>query len=127
MVRVDNNGNPQSNGVDTSYNVYVETAASVSPTFDAIWVHNKPYVITSSEVIEKKVQVGYSKISDEPVELAAKTGNKLWRLDIGEPASIKKASSFITATSIVIEGKSNNRSFYFKVAKERELKDINGQ
>lgn len=130
MIAVDDNGNPRSNGVDSSHIIYIEAPATVIPVWDVAWLNNKAYSITSSQVSQKTVQVGFSQM-DELIIIKPAAGNKLWRISLGEKIknvrTIPSANKQKFPDAIILEGKISNKKFTHIIPNETELRPIQGQ
>ena len=130
MIAVDDNGNPRSNGVHTSHFIYIETEATATPQWEAALLNKNVYSVTAAPLSQKTLQVGFSK-ADEPIIIKPATGNKLWRIDLGEIIKNRKMEDYvkkqISAGSIILLGKMNNKSFTHTIANQTELRPIQGE
>ena len=129
MIAVDDNGNPRSNGVDSSHIIYIETPATSTPLWDVAWLNNKAYSINALPLNQKTVQVGFSQ-SDEPIIIKPAAGNKLWLIELRETIKNKKiadsANKQKSPGSITLEGKIKNKKFTHIIEGETVLRPIQG-
>jgi hypothetical protein len=108
-IAVDENGNPMRQGPFLDYKAIVETAPGKQPTFNRVWIDGKSFSVLVNEVIAP-YKVGLSKESQQPINVDAGKGNKIWELSLQEDEvdkSLKKSNS----TGIVIEGSYNGKAF----------------
>jgi hypothetical protein len=99
--------------------IYVECRFTGKPKIDSVFYNNNFFIPVLDTTPLKVVQAGIKKIIGKPVNLVAKKGNYLWRVDLqqtGEklltPGMIKK---------ITIKGRLNKTKFVYSLNTETEL------
>jgi hypothetical protein len=108
-IAVDENGNPMTQGPFLDYKAVVETAPGKQPSFNKVWIDGKSYTVSVTEV-SAPYKIGLSKDSQQPINVDAGKGNKIWELSLQEDEvdkSFKKSNS----RGIVIEGSYNGKAF----------------
>ena len=108
-LRVDDNGQPLTQGPFLDYKAIVETLSGKQPTFMKVWIDGVSYFATPIEV-KAPYTVGVDKSSQQPVVVNAKAGNKLWQLDLQKdetkPKQMKSSN-----TNTFVEGEYKGKNF----------------
>jgi hypothetical protein len=123
-IAVDESGRPTSNGVDSTYKIYVEVPANVKAKVEEAVVHNYSYPVQATMEAKDSVQVGVSKWNDKPLFIKPSKGNKIVILQLSGSRHLSNSGLI---KPIKISGTLNNKNFSAVVDNIIELKQIQGQ
>jgi hypothetical protein len=99
--------------------IYLECRFAGKPKIDSVLYNNVFFIPVSDTTAAKTVQAGIKKINGKPVNLVAKKGNYLWRVELQQ--SNEKPVTPKMVKKITIKGKLNKTKFVYTLDTEIEL------
>lgn len=125
-VQTDSAGNEITPGAEYVHLVFAETSGKYLPQWNMVFTNRGVYAIQASEVESGKLEVGVLKADTKPVHIAAKRGNRLWKLELVPVKSRipPDIEALLTTNDVVVTSEWKGQQFNHPVAKEIELASI---
>ena len=130
-IPVDNQGRPQSSGIQTAHLVYLELADTIDkPQWDTAWIKGTAYTIQPFKITQLPVTPGKVKETQEPVNLTAGPGNSLWQLLLTPLTKATPTEEIITKMKqhpIVLSGWWRGKKAMYTIKEQTELETVFGE
>lgn len=125
-IQTDQNGNEIGTAIEYVHNVYAETTGKYLPQWNMVFTNNGVYAIQATEIAGGKHEVGKLKGQTKTVRIAARRGNRLWKLELVAvkariPADI---AALLKRNDVVVTTEWKGKQFTHTIAKEVELETI---
>jgi hypothetical protein len=120
-IMVDESGQPVNAGPRIERILYIEVSSKLQPQVEAVLYNGVTYNASIFLEDQSPVTIGKLKTNGKTVLFQPRKGNRIWRIEVGEPTNGNAVIKQNEVKKIEIRGNANGKRFSNIIMKETEL------